>query len=112
MHTSNTHTHTHTRKKWHTACPSPQRKKEREGTHAHPDAQKMRAKVEFKLTKSGDIDGRVKVKVTGTDRGTSATLAVNVRGTIQECAPYSNLPAEKYETWKDMVVNFSLQDML
>ncbi len=78
----------------------------------HPDAQKMRAKVEFRLTKSGDIDGRVKVKVTGTDRATRATLAVNVRGTIQECAPYSNLPAAKYETWKDMVVNFSLQDML
>ena len=78
----------------------------------HPDAQKMRAKVEFKLTKSGEIDGRVKVKVTGTDRGTRATLAVNVRGAIQECAPYNNLPTEKYDTWRDMVVNFSLQDML
>jgi len=78
----------------------------------HPDAAKMRAKVEFKLTKAGEVDGRVKVRVTGTDRATKATLAVNVRSAVEECAPYNNLPAEKYETWKDVVVNFSLQDML
>ncbi len=77
----------------------------------HPDAAKMRARVTFKLTKSGELDGRVKVKVTGTDRGTKATLAVRVRAAVTECAPY-NLPADKYENWSNVVVNFSLQDML
>ncbi|MEE9313391.1 MAG: hypothetical protein V3V02_01970 [Rhizobiaceae bacterium] len=77
----------------------------------HPDADKMRARVTFKLTRSGEIDGRVKVKVSGTDRGTKSTLAVRVRAAVTECAPYE-LPQDKYETWSDVVVNFSLRDML
>jgi len=77
----------------------------------HPDANTMRARVTFNLTRGGDIDGRVKVKVTGTNRGTKATLAVRVRAAIAECAPY-NLPQEKYDTWSEVVVNFSLRDML
>ncbi|MEE9375064.1 MAG: hypothetical protein V3V04_01880 [Rhizobiaceae bacterium] len=77
----------------------------------HPDADKMRAKVTFKLTRAGTIDGRVKVKVSVSDRGTKATLAVRVRAAVTECAPYE-LPKEKYETWRDVVVNFSLRDML
>lgn len=77
----------------------------------HPDAQSMRARVTFKLTRDGELDGRVKVKVSGTDRSTKATLAVRVRSAIQECAPYE-LPQEKFDTWSDMVVNFSLGDML
>lgn len=77
----------------------------------HPDADKMRARVTFNLTRSGDLDGRVKVKVSGTDRSTKATLAVRVRAAVTECAPY-NLPEDKYENWSEVVVNFSLQDML
>lgn len=77
----------------------------------HPDADKMRATVTFNLNRSGEIEGRVKVKVSGTDRGTRATLAVRVRAAVTECAPY-NLPQEKYETWSEVVVNFSLADML
>lgn len=77
----------------------------------HPDAATMRAQAVFKLTQQGDIDGRVKVKVTGTDRSTKATLAVRVRSAVIECAPYS-LPTEKYDSWSNVTVNFSLQDML
>ncbi|MEL7228757.1 MAG: hypothetical protein AAGK38_02470 [Pseudomonadota bacterium] len=77
----------------------------------HPDAGTMRAQVIFKLTRSGDIDGRVRVKVSGTDRSTRATLAVRVRAAVTECAPYA-LPPEKYETWSEVQVNFSLADML
>ncbi len=77
----------------------------------HPDADKMRAKVTFNLTRAGDIDGRVKVKVSGTDRSTRSVLAVRVRAAVSDCAPYK-LPLEKYETWSEVVVNFSLQDML
>lgn len=77
----------------------------------HPDASSMRAKVTFNLSRSGEIEGRVKVAVSGTDRSTKATLAVRVRAAVTECAPY-NLPQEKYETWSEVVVNFSLADML
>ena len=77
----------------------------------NPDAAKIRAKVSFKLTKAGDIDGRVKVKVSGGDRQTKSAFAISVKSAVSECAPYK-LPAEKYETWADVVVNFSLADML
>lgn len=77
----------------------------------NPDAAKIRAQVKFKLTRAGDIDGRVKVKVTGGDRQAKAAFAISVKSAVNECAPYK-LPADKYETWADVVVNFSLADML
>ena len=33
------------------------------------------------------------------------------RSNSKRCAPYK-LPADKYETWADVTVNFSLADML
>lgn len=78
----------------------------------NPDAAKIRAQVKFKLSRDGAIDGRVKVKVTGGDRQTKAAFAISVKSAVNECAPYNNLPAEKYETWADVTVNFSLADML
>ncbi|MEM8750597.1 MAG: hypothetical protein AAGF28_09855 [Pseudomonadota bacterium] len=77
----------------------------------HPDAATMRARVTVNLNRDGTIDGRVKVKVSGTDRSTRATLSVRVRSAIIECAPY-NLPVDKYDTWSEMIVNFSLADMI
>ncbi|EFL88704.1 hypothetical protein [Ahrensia sp. R2A130] len=77
----------------------------------HPDAAKMRATVDFKLNRDGTIDGRVRPKTSGTDGPTRAILAVAVRSAIESCAPY-NLPADKYDTWKEFTVNFSLADML
>lgn len=77
----------------------------------HPDAGTMKATVTFKLSRAGDIEGRVKVKVAGTSGGMKATFATRVKSAVYECAPYT-LPPEKYATWADVVVNFSLADML
>lgn len=77
----------------------------------HQDAATMRAKVSFKLTKSGQIDGLVRAKVTGTSGSTRAVFTRRVKNAVKECQPYS-LPADKYDTWKDVVVNFSLTDLL
>lgn len=77
----------------------------------HDDAATMRARVTFKLTRSGAIDGLVRARVTGTSGATRAVFARRVKNAVQECAPYS-LPQDKYDTWADVVVNFSLADML
>ncbi len=72
----------------------------------HPDAATMRVRVSLKLTPTGEIDGRVKVKVSGTSGRMKATLATRTRSSIIECAPY-DLKGDS-----ELVVNFSLQDML
>jgi len=77
----------------------------------HADAATMRARVTFKLTPAGDIDGLVRAKVSGTSGATRAVFSRRVKNAVKECAPYK-LPADKYETWADVVVNFSLSDLL
>jgi len=75
------------------------------------DADKLRAKVEFRLDKEGRIDGRPKVVATGGSKRTNRTFAGSAKRAVVGCAPYE-LPADKYEDWADVVVNFSLKDML
>lgn len=77
----------------------------------HQDAATMRARVTFKLSLDGTIDGLVRARVTGTSGATRAVFSRRVKNAVKECAPYK-LPPEKYETWSDVVVNFSLSDLL
>ncbi len=77
----------------------------------HQDAASMTARVTFRLTRSGDVDGRVKAKVSGTSGSTRGVFSRRVKNAILDCAPYK-LPAEKYDTWSEVVVNFSLKDLL
>lgn len=77
----------------------------------HQDAASMTARVTFKLTRSGEVDGRVKAKVSGTSGATRGVFSRRVKNAILDCAPY-RLPAEKYDTWSEVVVNFSLKDLL
>ena len=71
----------------------------------------MRARVTFKLTKAGEVEGLIRAKVTGTSGATRAVFSRRVKNAVRECSPYK-LPADKYETWSDVVVNFSLTDLL
>ena len=77
----------------------------------HQDASTMRARVTFKLTIDGRIDGLVRAKVTGTSGATRAVFSRRVKNAVKECQPYK-LPPEKFDTWSDVVVNFSLTDLL
>ncbi len=75
------------------------------------DAASLRAKVVFRLNRNGEIDGRPEASASGSDATTNRTFAGGARRAVQRCAPYK-LPPEKYETWADVTVNFSLADML
>ena len=76
------------------------------------DADSLRATVSFKLDRAGNI---VSDPVAGGEGGDSArarrAFARSALRAVKRCAPYK-LPAEKYETWADVTVNFSLADML
>ena len=75
------------------------------------NADKLRARVEFRLSPDGTIDGRPTVEASGGDSRTNRTFAGSAKRAVMGCAPYT-LPADKYEDWADVVVNFSLKDML
>ena len=77
----------------------------------HQDAATMQARVTFKLNRAGEIDGLVRARVSGTSGATKAVFSRRVKNAVKECQPY-RLPADKYETWADVVVNFSLSDLL
>ena len=42
--------------------------------------------------------------------GWSWKAATNERRAVSRCAPY-NLPAEKYDAWADVIVNFDPSEM-
>ncbi len=75
------------------------------------DAEKLRARVEFRLKPDGTIDGKPSVDANGGSSRSNRTFAGSARRAVMRCAPY-DLPRDKYEDWADVVVNFSLKDML
>lgn len=81
------------------------------GLSGNESAKKVVARVEFRLTRDGEIDGTVQSEASGSDAGMNRTFKNSVRRAVISCAPY-RLPADKYENWADVVFNFSLKDML
>jgi hypothetical protein len=76
-----------------------------------PDANKLYARVTFSLNRDGSLAGRPVVEESG--GGSLARLfAERTVQAIQKCVPYDFLPAEKYNTWRDMDIRFSLPDAL
>lgn len=74
------------------------------------DAEDMRVTVTIRLTPDGNIEGRPDVQASGGESGARRAFAGSARRAVQKCAPYS-LPTEKYDTWAEVVVNFSAAEM-
>ncbi|MFS8182915.1 hypothetical protein ACMG4P_15355 [Pseudovibrio denitrificans] len=65
--------------------------------------------MQFDLSRTGELVGNPQVLSSGKSPEDKAAAASAVRAVVR-CAPYS-LPAEKYETWKTVTLNFDLRDM-
>ncbi len=76
------------------------------------DAEELRATVKVRLTKSGELDGKPKVTASGGSATVRRAFKGAAKRAVQKCAPYDNLPKDKYETWADLIVNFDVSDML
>lgn len=74
------------------------------------DGADVRVRVTMRLNKSGEIEGQPNVDASGGSEQTRRVLAGGARRAVLRCAPY-NLPAEKYDTWADVVVNFDPSKM-
>lgn len=74
------------------------------------DAGNLRVSVKFKLDRSGAIEGSPEIINGGGSAGVERAAAEAARRAVSRCAPY-NLPAEKYEAWADVIVNFDPSEM-
>jgi colicin import membrane protein len=74
------------------------------------DADTLKVSVKFKLDRSGMLEGRPEVVRGGASSGAGRTAAESAVRAVQKCAPF-NLPADKYDTWSEVVVNFDPSDM-
>lgn len=74
------------------------------------DAGNLRVSVKFKLDRSGAIEGSPQIISGGGSAGVERAAAEAARRAVSRCAPY-NLPADKYEAWADVIINFDPSEM-
>ena len=74
------------------------------------DAGSLRVSVQFKLDPSGALEGSPQIIAGGGSAGVERAAAEAARRAVSRCAPY-NLPAEKYDAWADVIVNFDPSEM-
>ncbi|MEP9387219.1 hypothetical protein [Mesorhizobium sp. KR9-304] len=74
------------------------------------DAGDLRVSVKFKLDRTGALEGSPQIISGGGSAGVERAAAEAARRAVSRCAPY-NLPAEKYEAWADVIVNFDPSEM-
>jgi colicin import membrane protein len=74
------------------------------------DADTLKVSVRFYLDRSGMLEGRPQVIKGGAASGPGRTAAESAVRAVQKCAPF-NLPADKYDSWSEVVVNFDPSDM-
>jgi outer membrane biosynthesis protein TonB len=74
------------------------------------DAENLRVSVQFRLDRSGAIDGAPTIVSGGGGRGIERAAAESARRAVLACSPY-NLPSDKYDAWSDVIVNFDPRDM-
>ena len=70
----------------------------------------LRVSVRFRLDRSGNLEGRPEVVQGGASSGAGRIAAESAVRAVQKCEPF-NLPADKYETWAEVIVNFDPSDM-
>ncbi|MEM6625789.1 MAG: energy transducer TonB [Pseudomonadota bacterium] len=74
-----------------------------------PNAERLRATIRFNLLPDGSISGSPKLIQPPVQPMGDQPMRVFVQRAyraIRKCAPYDQLPAEGYETWKTVTLNF------
>ncbi len=74
------------------------------------EAEDIRATVTMQLAADGTIEGRPTVTSSGGEASPRRAFEGSVLRAVSRCAPYS-LPKDKYDTWSEVVVNFSAAEM-
>jgi hypothetical protein len=76
------------------------------------DAQDVRIQVKFNLDEAGEIVGEPEVTATGGSETARNALAGGARRAVMKSAPFKNLPADKYDAWSEVTVNFDPSQLM
>lgn len=68
--------------------------------------------VVIKLDQSGAIIGRPEVTSTGGNESARRMLEGSAIRAVMRSSPFKNLPADKYDAWNEVVVNFDPSELL
>ncbi|MBP1846233.1 outer membrane biosynthesis protein TonB [Rhizobium petrolearium] len=68
--------------------------------------------VTMKLDETGAIVGRPEVTAKGGSDGARRTLEGSALRAVMRSSPFRNLPADKYDAWSEVVVNFDPSELL
>lgn len=74
------------------------------------NAQNLRVSVRFTLSRDGGLEGSPQIVAGGGPAGPERAAAEAARRAVARCAPYT-LPADKYEAWAEVIVNFDPSEM-
>ncbi|WP_434711356.1 hypothetical protein NMA58_16735 [Rhizobium sp. YTUHZ045] len=75
--------------------------------HGRPkDIGNARLMIHIKLTRGGQIVGNPDVQVTGGSERAQKSLADDGLRAVRRAAPFTMLPKDKYDVWKEIVFNF------
>ena len=74
------------------------------------DGGNLRVSIKFKLDRSGELEGSPQIMSGGGSAGVERAAAESAKRAVARCAPY-NLPADKYDAWADVIVNFDPSEM-
>ncbi|MBC8716687.1 MULTISPECIES: hypothetical protein [Brucella/Ochrobactrum group] len=74
------------------------------------DAPGLVVTVKMHLNQDGSIQGSPEVTSGGGADGVGRAAAESARRAVARCAPY-NLPADKYDSWSEVIVNFDPSEM-
>ncbi len=74
------------------------------------DAGALKITIKMSLNEAGEVDGQPKVVAGGGASGIERAAAEAARRAVLKCAPY-NLPADKYDAWSEVIVNFDPSEM-
>lgn len=77
---------------------------------AAQDADKLFADISFELGEDGSLLDVPSIDKRGP--GASDQLAVIARKAVVACAPYTNLPLDQYQTWKEISAHFTVSGMM
>ena len=69
------------------------------------DAGSLKITIKMNLKEDGTIDGKPQIVAGGGGSGIERAAAEAARRAVLKCQPYK-LPAEKYDTWSQVIVNF------
>ncbi|WP_181409787.1 hypothetical protein [Martelella alba] len=72
----------------------------------------VRIRIQMSLDQNGAIIGEPQVTATGGSDTARQILASGARRAVMKASPFTQLPPEKYEAWKEVVVNFDPSQML